>query len=294
MRSLLKEPLLHFVLMGAILFAAQGWRAQETTGEENGERGAKQIAVTAEVITRLKDSWSRQYQTVPTAEELRGLVRAHLREEVLYREALTLGLDRNDEIVRRRLAQKMEFLSEDVAGFDRPDDAELEAYYEQNAARYVKPAQVSFRHVYFSTEKRGARLEVDAGEALAALRGGAQDTTVGDGFLHGFEFAGMESAELTALFGEDFAESLAGLPLGVWQGPVLSTYGTHLILIEARGQSKSLPLPDVLSQVTRDFFEERRRAENESFFNRLRDRYEITIDEGAIVRATGGLETVQK
>ncbi len=101
--------------------------------------------------------YERQFGKSPDAEELRGLVTAHIREEVLCREALALGLDRDDTIVRRRLAQKMEFLTDDLAGAAEPEDAAVRNFFETNAARYAKPAQVSFRHVYFSKEKRGAK-----------------------------------------------------------------------------------------------------------------------------------------
>jgi parvulin-like peptidyl-prolyl isomerase len=212
-------------------------------------------------------------------------VTAHIREEVLCREALALGLDRDDTIVRRRLAQKMEFLTDDITGAAEPDDAALQKFFTENAARYAKPARVSFRHVYFSQEKRGAGADAAARESLAALEKGASDDTMGDAFLHGFEFAERESEELATLFGPDFAARLAKLPPGAWQGPVASSYGLHLVRVEARAEAKPVTLDEVRATVVQDFNDERRRTTNHEVFERLRERYQVSVDEAALTKA---------
>jgi len=241
--------------------------------------------VTAAVIERLRSGYERQFGQAPDADELRGLVTAHIREEVLYREALALGLDRADTIVRRRLAQKMEFLTDDVAGAAEPDEAALRAFFERNAARYAKPAQVSFRHVYFSPEKRGTKGEAVARESLAALAKGASDEEMGDPFLHGFEFAARDAQEITALFGGGFAEQVAVLPVGEWRGPVSSSYGLHLVRVEARGATQPAAFDPVRTTVVRDFNEERRRTVNREVFEKLRERHQVTVDEAALAKA---------
>src|SRR5688572_33276496 len=151
MKKLFREPLVHFCVLGAVIFALNAWR------EKTPETPAARIEVTAVVIERLRVGFERQFGQAPDAEELRGLVTAHIREEVLCREALALGLDRDDTIVRRRMAQKMEFLTDDLASAAEPENAEVRAFFEKNAARYVKPARVTFRHIYFSRDKRGAK-----------------------------------------------------------------------------------------------------------------------------------------
>lgn len=281
MKRWLKEPLLHFVLLGALIFAVNAWRAPQRAAEDAPTR----IEVTAAVVERLRAGYERQFGRSPDADELRGLVTAHVREEVLCREALALGLDRDDTIVRQRLAQKMEFLTDDIGGAAEPDEAALAKFFAENAARYARAARVSFRHVYFSKEKRGADAEAVAKAALAALGKGASDETLGDAFLHGFEFAEREGEELAALFGPDFAKQLAKLPQGAWQGPVASSYGLHLVRVEARSDAKPMMLDALRATVVRDFNDERRRTANREVFEKLRERYEVSVDEAALTKA---------
>jgi hypothetical protein len=282
MKKLLKEPLLHFLLLGAALFALNAWRAKERPADT----AAPRIEVTAAVIEQLRAASERQFGKGPNAEELRGLVMAHIREEVFYREALALGLDRDDMIVRQRLAQKMEFLTGDIAGAAEPGDAVVREFFEKNAARYAKSGRVSFRHVYFSKEKRGAGAETAAAEALAALAKGASDESLGDPFLHGFEFAEREQDDVIAAFGREFAEKLATQPTGEWSGPVLSSYGLHLVRVEARLEPRAVKFDEVREAVLRDFQDERRRTANSEIFQKLRERYQVTVDETALAQAT--------
>ncbi len=216
MKKLLKEPLLHFLLLGAVLFALNAWRTKTRPVAVSNAR----IEVTAAVIERLRAAFERQFGQPPDAEEMREQVTAHVREEVLCREALAMGLDRDDTIVRRRLAQKMEFLANDIVSAADPTDAEVREFFAKNSARYAKAGRVSFRHVYFSKEKRGANMDVAAREALAALAKGANDETMGDPFLHGFEFAEREKDDVVAAFGPEFEKQLAAQAPGEWRGPL--------------------------------------------------------------------------
>jgi peptidyl-prolyl cis-trans isomerase C len=237
------------------------------------------------VIEQLRAASERQFGKPPSAEELRGLVMAHIREEVFYREAQALGLDRDDMIVRQRLAQKMEFLTGDIAGAAEPVEAAVRKFFDKNAARYAKPGRVSFRHVYFSKEKRGAGLEAAANQALAALTKGASDETMGDPFLHGFEFAEREPDDVVAAFGAEFEKKLAAQATGVWGGPVQSSYGLHLVRVEARIEPRAVKFEQVRETVLRDFQEERRRSANNEVFAKLRERYQVTVDEAALAKA---------
>ncbi len=280
--KLLKEPLVHFLLIGATLFALASWRAKQRPAGN----AAPRIEVTAEVIERLRAGYQRQFGQPPDEDELRGLVMAHIREEVLYREALAIGLDRDDTIVRRRMAQKMEFLTDDISGAAEPDEAALRRFFADNAARYAQPAHVSFRHIYFSQEKRGADVDAAAREALAALGKGASEDTLGDAFLHGFEFALQDPRDVAALFGSEFADRLPAAREAEWVGPVASTYGLHLVRIEGRGTASPVHFETVREAVLRDFHDERRRTANRQVFERLRARYSVAVDEAALSKVT--------
>jgi hypothetical protein len=284
MKKLLKEPLLHFLLLGAALFALNAWRAKERPADA----AAPRIEVTAAVIERLRAAAERQFGKAPDAEELRGQVMAHIREEVFCREALALGLDRDDTIVRRRLAQKMEFLTGDIVDAAEPADAAVREFFGKNAARYAKAGRVSFRHIFFSREKRGAGTEAAVAGALAVLVKGASDETMGDSFLHGFEFADREPDDVIATFGREFAEKLAALPAGAWSGPVVSSYGLHLVRVESRTEPRAVKFDEVRETVLRDFHDERRRTANIEVFKKLRERYQVTVDEAALAKAATG------
>lgn len=284
MKKLLKEPLFHFLVLGAAVFAIHAWR--ESHRAERDGNGAKRIDVSAATITRLKEGWTRQFQRTPNADDLRGMVEAHIREEVLCREALAMGLDRDDTIVRRRMAQKLEFLTQDISTAVAPDEAALAKFFAQNAVRYANPAQLSFRHVYFSREKRGARVDADAKEALAALaRPGVSDEAFGDSFLQGFEFSDQGEQDLASIFGGEFAVSMMKAPPDAWSGPVKSSYGVHLVRVTRRGEPQPVGLAAVHEVVLRDFLDERRRAANDEVLARMKQNYEVVIDETALKAA---------
>jgi peptidyl-prolyl cis-trans isomerase C len=291
MKRLLKEPLLHFLAIGAVIFAVNARREKAMPSEVSSAR----IDVTASVIDRLRSGYELQFAHAPDMEELRGLVTAHVREEILCREALVLGLDRDDTIVRRRMAQKMEFLTDDLTAATALDGHAVREYFAKNSARYARPARVSFRHVYFSQEKRGSKIEAVALEALSALANGARDETMGDGFLHGFEFAERETQELTTLFGGEFAAQVATLREGEWDGPVKSSYGLHLVRIDERGAVRPASFDAVRARVEQDFNEERRLSANREIFEKLRERYQVSVDEAALKKAAArGNKFVQR
>jgi hypothetical protein len=282
-KSLLKEPLLHFLTLGAVIFALNAWREKTRPTEASMAR----IEVSAAVIERLRAGFERQFGKAPDAEELRGLVTVHIREEVLCREALALGLDRDDTIVRRRLAQKMEFLTDDIATAATPENAAVREFFERNSARYARPGCVTFRHVYFSKEKRGAGMDAAVAGALAALEKGASSEAFGDPFLHGYEFAEREQDDVIAAFGAAFAKQLTGQPAGVWRGPLTSSYGIHLVRVEARIEPRAANFDAVRETVVRDLNDERRRTANAEVFERLRERYRVIVDESALTNAAG-------
>jgi hypothetical protein len=199
--------------------------AGETTAENR-------IVVSQGDIDRLRQIFQKQRKYQPTSEELQGLVQAHLKEEVLYREALAMGLDRDDTIVRRRMAQKLEILITDVTVPKEVEDSTLMAFYEGNAEDYTRAARLSFRHIYFSPDRRGQRVLDAANAALQTLQstgsGLSAPDDLGDRFMLETRYRQNSTTEVSRLFGNEFTERIAALEPGSWQGPIRSGYGLHL------------------------------------------------------------------
>lgn len=278
LRRLLREPLLHFLLVGAILFAG------DAAMREDDPDSDRVIRISEAEIARLRAQWTKRYRRPPVPAELQGLVDDRVREELLYREALAMGLDRDDSIVRRRLVQKLEFLIEDLAVTHEPADAELRAFFEARQERYRLPARISFVQTFFSPDRRGRAAERDAGLVLASLRSEAPPADSGDRFLTGEAYGNQSPQDIEAIFGRAFAETLLELETGVWAGPVASGHGWHLVRIESRSDSRLPTLPEVIDQVQRDWAYEKRREMNEAVLERLAARYELTIEGGALSR----------
>ena len=280
-RRLLREPLFHFLVGGALLFALDAWRGSK------GDDPSYRIHVGSGQIDRLRQAWEAQSGREPNPQEMTALIEDQVREEIFYREAVRRGLDDGDVLVRRRLAQKLSFLIEDLATVEEPDENDLRGYYREHANRYVEPARLSFRHVYFSRDRRVAAA-VDAAAALPAIRlaaasGGsgaaAATAAVGDPFMLHSEYAGRTRQEVRELFGVEFADALFALEGPGWQGPVRSSYGEHLVEVVARDDARSPPLEEVRQAVVRDFQQERREQANAEAYRDMRARYQIEIDE---------------
>ncbi len=276
----LREPLLHFLLLGALLFGL--YAAANNSGLES--KSGNRIEVLASDIDQLRENWTKQWGSPPTEEQLQWLIDEFVRQEVLYREALALGLDRNDHIVRRRLVQKMEFLSKDLALLEEPIEDELAAYFLDNRERYRTPTRVSFSHIYFNQDQRGDAAEQDAHRMLAQLQTeGEQESDLsprerGDPFMLPYNYSDQSPAEVKQLFGENFARELfAGEP-GAWQGPVASSYGWHLVRVHERSSSRLPELAEVRDEARRDLMTELLKQANDSMYTRLRDRYEVVVD----------------
>jgi hypothetical protein len=270
----LREPLFHFLLIGAAIFGVY-----VAVGDAPVSEPENRITVAASHIERLRALWQRQWQRPPTPEDLRGLIEEHVRVEVLYREALALGLDRDDTVVRRRLAQKLEFLTEDVAALRDPTDAELAAYFEANRERYRTPARISFTQVYFNQDRRGGAAHQDASLALASLRAGSPTaaSSYGDGSMLDDAYWEKTPPEIEAAFGRDFAAAVFAHEPGTWFGPVSSGYGLHLVRIDERTAGRLPALSEVGTIVRTDWSYEQRRQANEAIYQRLLDRYTVVI-----------------
>ena len=229
------------------------------------------------MATGFAKTWQRQ----PTPEELAGLVRDRVREEVYCREAIALGLDREDTIIRRRLRQKMEFVSDDIAALAEPTDAELEEYLRAHSDSFRVEPRFTFQQVVLDPEKHGEKLASDAAQLLAQLdhAGSEADlSTLGDSVLLETRFAGLPASEVAKQFGEPFALALGRLQPGRWQGPVESGYGVHLVYVSERIDGRLPALAEVRDAVRREWDNARRLAANEAFYQELLERYSVTIE----------------
>lgn len=271
-RELWREPLLHFALLGAALFVLHA-RAQRGTPAP----APRQVEVTQGVVRQLAQQWQSQWQRPPTQEEMQNLVKAYVREEVFRREAVDLGLDRDDTIVRRRLAQKFEFIIQDTTSPPDPTDAEIAAYYESHRDRYTTPSRVRYSQVYFSSE-RGAGAYSQAQAALAKLLAGDANVQVGGPSLVDSGATELSEEDLHREFGRAFCDAVKGLPLNQWRGPIESAYGWHLIRVAGRTEPAPLELGKARDLVRRDWREDRRRLANEQTFERVMAQYKVVIE----------------
>ena len=261
MTQVLKDPLISFFALGAVLFVAASLLDADASDPV--------IVVDAAEVNRLTQQWNAQMGRPPSAEELEGLIDSFIQEEIYFREALRLSLDQGDIIVRRRLVQKLNFLTEDIAASQSPSEAELRAFHDANAERYRLPARYSFRHRYFSTDRR-ANAKADAEAALA------DPEAKGDPFMLQRAYAERSERALGDLFGRPFAAALAELdPSPDWQGPLRSAYGWHLVKLEQALPEAQPPFGAVASRVARDLTAERREEANAAYYQALRNRYEV-------------------
>ena len=265
---ILREPLLHFMVLGALVFVA----ARHFDGDASRHR----IDAGPEQRARIVTTYQQQYGVAPTASQVQYLLDQYVRSEILFREGLALGLDRDDEIVRRRVVQKVEFLNEDTDEIAASDEA-LEKFFAAHQSRYVAPATVSFTQVYFSADQRG---EADAHRradlALAALRKDSSATVVADRFDGGNDLAGLNDLEAQRLFGDSqLSAALPGAPAGEWAGPFRSAFGWHLIKVESKSPAQVPPLDSVKDRVRADYLTAERDRRNEAEFRRLASKYHI-------------------
>jgi len=275
LNKLIHEPLLHFLLLGALIFLGYGL----ISGNPATDR-TNRIEVDAGTIQRLEDSWEKQWQRPPTAQELVGLIESHIREEVLYREAIAMELDQDDTIIRRRLAQKMEFLSADLAMQVEPTDVQLQAFLTENRERFIEPARISFRHVYFNLDKRGQAATTDAETLRATLEKSSvgDDAVYGDRFMLDSEYTLASEREIAGLFGQRFAADIFTLDNDAWTGPIASGLGLHLVYISERVGAQLPEFENIRDKVRNEYLFIQRSEVDEAVYQSLRGRYDIVID----------------
>jgi parvulin-like peptidyl-prolyl isomerase len=271
----LREPLLQFLALGLVLFIAYH-EFDQTVGPLPGR-----IELTADDLRQLGISWVAQGRPAPSPEQMQSLIDAWVREQILYREALALGLDKDDTIVRRRMAQKMEFLFEDVAALHEPTTDELRAWFEKNAERFTLPARATFRHLYFSPDGRGARARADAAAALEKIAGKSMNApeamALGDRFMFQDYYADRAPDDVAKTFGPGFARALFQLAPGAWGGPIESGYGWHLVWVDSMTPARVPAFEEVESDVKTAWLEERRTELRGKTYEAMRKRYEVVL-----------------
>jgi hypothetical protein len=280
----LREPLVQFVALGVALFALYGMLG----GGDSDATDEKRVDVTQAEIGWLSERWSRQWQRPPTEAELRGLVDDYVREEVLYREALGMGLDRDDAVVRRRMVQKLELLTEAVQA--PATEQQLQAHFQENLDRYIIPEARSFSHIYFNVDQRGDAVFSDAERVLDRLRALSQQPSRaperGDRFLLQYDYRLHTEAEVARLFGSRFAEALFEVEPDSWQGPIQSGYGLHLVYVSDVGAEAVPEFQQVRNRVLVDYEVKQRNDAKEALYRGLSESYEVTIDEEAVRAAS--------
>ena len=273
---ILREPLLHFLVLGALVFGA--------ARQFDGDSGRYRIDAGPAQRARIEATYRQQYGVSPTPAQLKYLLDQYVRSEILFREGLALGLDREDEIVRRRVVQKIEFLNEDTEAAETPSDAALQQFFAAHRNRYATPASVSFEQVYFSADRDGEAVAHTRAEGvLTLLQNDSRDADPavrsGDSFAGGTDFEAVNATDAASLFGDSqLSAALFTAPVGNWSGPFRSGYGWHLLRVSAREGSRPAAFEAVRNRVQSDFVADARERHNEAEFRRLASKYHIVTE----------------
>ncbi len=262
---------MHFLAVGALLFLASQWR---------GGGASNRIVITSGQIDSLIAGFTRTWQRAPTEVELKGLVDDHVRNELAAREAVAMGLDRDDAVIRRRLQQKLEFLVEDSVDTAPMTDRELQAWLERHPEQFRIEPEVAFRQVYLSPERRGESVEGDAKRLLARLSAGSGDVPadVGDPSMLPADVEISTRRDIASQFGDSFADQVVAIEPGRWAGPVRSSYGLHLVFVRRRREGRLPALAEVRAAVEREAVSAQRRQRIDEMYEEMLSRYKVVVD----------------
>ena len=287
MQRFLREPLLHFLLVGGVIFAAYSVLQAGRTAPAP----PKEIRLSLDEVAQVALLFQAQWRREPTTEELGRLVENRIQEEVLYREALAMGLDKSDTIVKRRMAQKLQFLAEDVAARE-PTTADLKAWHGKNADLFAQPGRVSFRHLYFSPDRRGERAREAATDALAKLAGQPQDSelavALADRFMFQDYYRDRAPEFLGKEFGPRFAQAVAKLPSGSWQGPIESGFGWHLVYVDTVTRGRVPVFEEIESDVRTAWLNEQKEQAWRKAYSDMRAKYTVLMAAPPAENVAGG------
>jgi len=271
---LMKEPLLHFLLLGALIFAAYSFVDSDGPADD-------EIVVTRGQQARLVAAFQATWKRPPAQPEFDALVDNWIREEIAFREAVEMGLDANDTILRRRLRQKFELVAEDIVSIVEPTTQELERFLADNPTDYAQEPTYSLRQVFFSTDTRGDTAQQDAEQALLLLQTDVQLTNpeaLGDVSALPYRLVGEHEAGVATQFGREFAAALKAVEPGRWHGPVRSGYGLHLVMIDEYVPGRASTLNEVERNVLRDWHTQQRDQAIDRLYERLRAQYRIKVE----------------
>jgi hypothetical protein len=269
-KTLWREPLLHFLLIGFALFLYYD------LASENIEAPPKRIHVERGQVQQLASNFERTWSRPPTPPELEAIVEGYVREEVFYREAMAMGLDQDDPMVRRRMRMKREFMLEDLSGQDASDEV-LSEFLARNPDRFRDEARVSFHQVFLNPDLR-PDLEKDASELLSRLNEGADPEGLGDRTLVPHSYPPTSQGEVARDFGDGFAREVASLTAGEWSGPVRSPFGAHLVKVDSRTEARVPELAEIRDEVLRDYLAEKRVRQKNLAYEKLREGYQVIVD----------------
>ena len=277
-RKILHEPLAHFFLAGGLIFLLYAMIGPDDSPD-------RQIVIDNGVIERLESAWQLRYNREPGPEELDGLVTDYLYEELFSREARALGLERDDPVIRRRLAQKLNLLAESAAQQVAPGEEELLAWYDAYPELYRTEPRLGFRHIYFSHDRPGGSAADDSAALLSRLEGSGESVgpDMGDAFMLPRDFTDIGRSQLGRLFGEEFAATLFTLRTGRWQGPVPSGYGYHLVYLYGMQAAEPIPFDESRERVLQDWQRDRYEQAEKALLEELKSRYEIVYTKEALV-----------
>ncbi|MGY4573348.1 peptidyl-prolyl cis-trans isomerase [Bradyrhizobium sp. USDA 3256] len=274
-----REPLVQFLLIGLALFAGYSVLHPKTEATSESNR----IVLTPDDLVQMSVAWLAQGRPPPTPEQMRNLIELKVREEVLFREATALGLDKDDTIVKRRLAQKMEFLAEGVSIDNDPSTDTLRAWFKENQQRFALLPRVSFRHLYFSFDQHGERTREAAAKALeqiAKRSGDSKDVAaLGDPFMYQDYYGDRSFDDMAKLFGLNFARALVSIKPGSWQGPVESGYGWHLIFVDSSAQGRIPAFEEIESDIKASWIADQRAQAKAKAYETMRARYQVVLPE---------------
>jgi hypothetical protein len=274
-RKFLREPLVHFIALGALAFLLFHFNADRDAPQDG------KIVVTPAKVEQLVTGFSRTWHRLPTQQELDGLVEDHIREEVLYREALAMGLDKDDTIVRRRMRQKLEFLTEDASTAALPTDQDLQSWLDKHPDKFRVEPVIAFSQVYFNTGRPGESASVAAAKAHGRLNRAGTNIApheLGDPTMLPHELPPSRVDEVASVFGKEFAQQISQLEPGRWAGPVQSSYGWHLVYVSKRTEGRSRPLSEVREGVQREWLTARRKEIVDATYRKLREKYAIVVE----------------
>jgi hypothetical protein len=269
-----QEPLVHFLAIGALLFLAFNWWVP-------GGVGSSRIVITPGQMDAITAAFARTWQRPPTDQEVKGLLDEYLREEIAAREAVALGLDRDDTVIRRRLRQKFEFAAEDAIDATPPTDAELQAWLDAHPATFTQDAQLSFLQVFLNPQRRGGSLEDDARrlrDALSKPGAPASIEAAGDSVMLPHDIPRSARTDVAQQFGQGFADALLTVPVRTWTGPIRSGYGMHLVFVRERQAGRLAPLAEIRPLVEREFTADRRQRHMDALYAAQLGRYRIVIE----------------